>query len=68
MTRTHRTADNSVFADGRINDPDAVANAARESMVVHVKAMLGFHAMGIPTFDYGNNLREFAKQGGEKNV
>ncbi|HWV34910.1 MAG TPA: urocanate hydratase, partial [Thermomicrobiales bacterium] len=41
-------------------DPAAVARAARESMAVHVRAMLDFHAMGIPTVDYGNNIRQVA--------
>ena len=52
----------------RVNDPDAVAAAARKSMVVHVEAMLGFHAAGIPTFDYGNNIRQEAKNEGLGNA
>jgi len=44
----------------RSSDPDAVAAAARGSMAVHVRAMLEFHRMGIPTFDYGNNIRQEA--------
>jgi hypothetical protein len=31
---------------------------------VHVEAMLAFHAQGIPTFDYGNNIRQMAKDEG----
>jgi urocanate hydratase len=34
--------------------------AARQSMVAQVRAMLDFHAMAIPTFDYGNNIRQEA--------
>jgi urocanate hydratase len=44
----------------RDENPDAVATAARESMAVHVRAMLDFHKQGIPTFDYGNNIRQEA--------
>lgn len=35
-------------------------NAAKISMAEHVEAMLAFHNMGIPTFDYGNNIRQMA--------
>jgi urocanate hydratase len=48
------------WQDGRANDPDAVAAAARKSMAVHVRAMLEFNRAGIPTFDYGNNIRQEA--------
>ncbi len=44
----------------RDENPDAVATAARESMAVHVRAMLEFHNQGVPTFDYGNNIRQEA--------
>jgi urocanate hydratase len=44
----------------RETDPQAVAEAAARSMAVHVKAMLAFHNQGIPTFDYGNNIRQVA--------
>lgn len=44
----------------RTSDPAAVAAAARRSMATHVKAMLEFHRRGIPTFDYGNNIRQMA--------
>ncbi|HUH86471.1 MAG TPA: urocanate hydratase, partial [Pusillimonas sp.] len=33
---------------------------ARESCAVHVQAMLDFHSMGVPTVDYGNNIRQVA--------
>ena len=42
------------------DDPDGVRDAARKSMRVHVEAMLAFHARGIPTVDYGNNIRQMA--------
>lgn len=44
----------------RERDPAAVTAAAKQSMAVHVKAMLEFHKMGVPTFDYGNNIRQMA--------
>jgi urocanate hydratase len=48
----------------RKKDPDAVAAAARRSMAVHVRAMLEFQRLDIPTFDYGNNIRQMAKEEG----
>lgn len=50
------------------SNPQAVIKAAKESMAVHVQAMLGFHAKGIPTFDYGNNIRQMALEEGVKNA
>lgn len=47
-------------AKARVNNPDRVVKAARESMAIHVRAMLEFHKLGIPTFDYGNNIRQVA--------
>ncbi|MHB1947399.1 MAG: urocanate hydratase [Gammaproteobacteria bacterium] len=52
----------------RKTDPDKVIRAAKESMAIHVKAMLDFHHQGIPTFDYGNNIRQMAKDEGVKNA
>jgi urocanate hydratase len=48
----------------RERDPKAVERAARASMAVHVRAMLDFHKMGVPTLDYGNNIRQVAKEEG----
>ena len=45
-----------------------LTQAAGESCVTHVRAMLDFHAMGIPTVDYGNNLRQVAKDFGVANA
>jgi urocanate hydratase len=42
--------------------------AAQRSCAQHVQAMLEFHAMGIPTVDYGNNLRQVAFDDGLKNA
>jgi len=44
----------------RERNPDAVAAAAAESMAVHVRAMLEMKRRGVPTFDYGNNIRQVA--------
>ena len=52
----------------RDSDPDAVAVAAVKSMVPHVNAMLEFQKMGIPTFDYGNNIRQEALNAGLENA
>jgi urocanate hydratase len=48
----------------RLADPQAVIAAAKASMAQQVRAMLGFHALGIPTFDYGNNIRQMAQDEG----
>jgi len=48
----------------RERDPASVAAAARASMAEHVRAMLAFHRMGVPTLDYGNNIRQMAKEAG----
>jgi urocanate hydratase len=52
----------------RSSDPNAVAAAARKSIVKHVRAMLAFARQGIPTFDYGNNIRQVAKDEGLENA
>ena len=48
----------------RETDPAAVEAAARASMAVQVRAMLDFHRRGVPTVDYGNNIRQMAKEQG----
>src|SRR5438552_5549663 len=48
----------------RLADPQRVAIAARKSIAKHVRAMLAFSRMGIPTFDYGNNIRQVARDEG----
>ncbi|MDF1728852.1 MAG: urocanate hydratase, partial [Sulfitobacter sp.] len=48
----------------RESDPKAVEAAARASMKVHVAAMVDFWNAGVPTFDYGNNIRQVAKEEG----
>ncbi len=45
-------------------EPDTVVREAKASMAVQVRAMLSFHDQGIPTFDYGNNIRQMALEAG----
>ena len=54
------------WADMRSRDPTAVIHAARASMANHVRAMLDFHKAGVPTVDYGNNIRQMALEEGVK--
>ncbi|MBD9537668.1 urocanate hydratase [Stenotrophomonas sp. STM01] len=49
-------------------NPEKVRDAAKAAMRVHVEAMLAFHAAGIPTVDYGNNIRQMAFDEGLKNA
>ncbi len=49
-------------------DPEEVAMPARASMARQVRAMLDFHRMGIPTVDYGNNIRQVAFEEGVENA
>jgi urocanate hydratase len=48
----------------RETDADATQKAAKDSMAIQVRAMLDFHRMGVPTVDYGNNIRQMAKEVG----
>ena len=52
----------------REQDPAAVAEAAKASMARHVEAMLAFQADGVPTVDYGNNIRQIARDEGVANA
>lgn len=52
----------------RKTDPQKVIKAAKESMAIQVNAMLAFHQQGVPTFDYGNNIRQMAKEMGVQNA
>ncbi|RZF65045.1 urocanate hydratase [Sphingomonas populi] len=56
------------WAERRERDPQAVAAAAKQSMAVHVRAMLDFQAAGVPTTDYGNNIRQVALDAGVTNA
>jgi urocanate hydratase len=48
----------------RKTEPERTRDAAKQAMRVHVEAMLNFHGQGVPTFDYGNNIRQMAKDVG----
>ena len=52
----------------RDQDPKQVEEAARASMAEHVQAMLDFQTAGVPTVDYGNNIRQMAKEEGVANA
>jgi urocanate hydratase len=52
------------WEEKRERDPRAVASAAKKSMATHLRAMLEFHRQGVPTVDYGNNIRQMAKEEG----
>ena len=52
----------------QISDQALVTEQAQKSMAIHVQALLEFHHMGIPTFDYGNNIRQEALNAGVKNA
>ncbi len=55
-------------AETRRKAPDKVIDAAMKSIATHVRAMLKFHEMGIPTIDYGNNIRQMAYDKGVKDA
>ena len=48
----------------RARDPAGVADQAKASMAVQVRAMLAFKAHGVPVVDYGNNIRQMAFEAG----
>jgi urocanate hydratase len=48
----------------RVNDPAGTAAAASRSMAKHVEYLLRFKRMGLPVFDYGNNIRQVAFDAG----
>ncbi|MGL4308915.1 MAG: urocanate hydratase [Paracoccaceae bacterium] len=50
------------------SDPQAVETAARASMKIHVAAMVDFWNAGVPTLDYGNNIRQVAREEGLENA
>jgi len=56
------------WEEKRETDRNAVIRAACESMAIHVRAMLEFQQQGIPTFDYGNNIRQVALEEGVENA
>jgi urocanate hydratase len=56
------------WEDKRISDPQAVKAASMASMKIHVQAMLDFQKAGVPTLDYGNNIRQMALEMGLKDA
>ena len=56
------------WREGRENNPKAVEKAARASMKIQVAAMVDFWNDGVPVLDYGNNIRQVAKDEGLENA
>ena len=54
----------SEWEERRASDRKGVERAARASIAVHVRAMLDYFHAGIPTVDYGNNIRQMALEEG----
>ena len=54
----------AAWREKRESDPKAVEKAARASMKVHVAAMVDFWNDGVPVLDYGNNIRQVARDEG----
>ncbi len=60
--------DVAAAAELRQRDPDEYVRLAKLSMARQVRAMLAFHRRGVPTFDYGNNIRAMAQDAGVGNA
>lgn len=56
------------WLEKRAFDPKSVEAAARQSMRVQVEAMVEFWNRGVPTLDYGNNIRQVAQDEGFENA
>jgi urocanate hydratase len=56
------------WEEKRVSDPQAVKSAAMASMKTHVQTMLDFYRQGVPTLDYGNNIRQMALEMGLKDA
>ena len=56
------------WEERRARDPDGTMQAAKQSMAVQVRAMLDFWDRGVPTLDYGNNIRQMAQEVGVHNA
>jgi urocanate hydratase len=56
------------WVETREREPASVAKAAKASMAVHVRSMLDFQKAGVPTVDYGNNIRQVALDEGVTNA
>src|SRR5699024_845739 len=55
-------------AEQRVADPEAFVKLSKASMAQHVRAMLEMMKKGAVTFDYGNNIRQVAKDEGVENA
>jgi urocanate hydratase len=55
-------------AEWRKNQPEEYVKLACRSMAKHVEAMLEFQKLGAVVFDYGNNIRQVAKDEGVKDA
>jgi urocanate hydratase len=56
------------YRENAVQDPQGTVKASKQSMAEHVQAMLDFAAMGAVVFDYGNNIRQMAKDAGVTNA
>lgn len=56
------------WEEAKTSNREGLKQAAAESCATHVKAMLDFHEMGVPTIDYGNNIRQVALDQGVSNA
>src|SRR3546814_6137220 len=56
------------WVEKRESDPESVARAAKASMAVLVRSMPDLQAAGVPTTDYGHNIRQMAKDEGVDNA
>jgi len=56
------------WIERREREPEVVAKAAKASMAAHVRAMLEFQKLGVPTTDYGNNIRQVALDEGVRDA
>jgi urocanate hydratase len=56
------------WEEAKTSNRNGLKQAAAESCATHVQAMLDFHEMGVPTIDYGNNIRQVALDQGVSNA
>ncbi len=56
------------YRERAASEPAVVVKAAKQSIAEHVRAMLAFRQMGVPVFDYGNNIRQMARDEGVENA
>ena len=56
------------WEERRERDPKGTVEAAKRSMACQVEAMLDFWRQGVPTLDYGNNIRQMAQDAGLKDA